>query len=112
MLSGAQQGKDRQLNYDPCALSYYGDGEYIVMGGSDKKVHMYTKDGVFLKTMAEKEDWVWAVKARPKHKYVVCRRGRLFHTQHENISTLDIEEYFRLPTNQSLWPAIYALSVL
>ena len=38
LLSGAQQNKDRILNYDPCSLSYYVDGEYIVMGGSDRKV--------------------------------------------------------------------------
>ena len=38
LLSGAQQNKDRALAYDPCSLSYYVDGEYIVMGGSDRKV--------------------------------------------------------------------------
>jgi intraflagellar transport protein 122 len=36
-LSGQQHGKDRMLNYDPCSLCYYGDGEYIVCGGSDRK---------------------------------------------------------------------------
>lgn len=77
LLSGAQQNKDRTLTYDPCSLSYYVDGEYIVMGGSDRKISMYTKDGVFLKVIAEREDWIWAVRARPKAKFVAvgCNDG-------------------------------------
>jgi intraflagellar transport protein 122 len=77
LLSGAQQNKDRTLTYDPCSLSYYVDGEYIVMGGSDRKISMYTKDGVFLKVIAEREDWIWAVKSRPKAKFVCvgCNDG-------------------------------------
>ena len=70
-LSGAQLGKDRELKFDPCALTYFGDGEYLLLGGSDKKVTMWTKEGVFLSVVAERDDWVWAVGARPKQKYLV-----------------------------------------
>ena len=31
-------GKDRHLGYDPCCLSFFSKGEYLVIGGSDKKV--------------------------------------------------------------------------
>jgi hypothetical protein len=71
-LSGAQLGKDRELKFDPCALTYFGDGEYLLLGGSDKKVTLWTKEGVFLNVVAERDDWVWAVAARPKTKYLVC----------------------------------------
>ena len=76
-LAGAQQNKDRLLNYDPCSLTYYVEGEYIVMGGSDRKISMYTKDGVFLKVVAEREDWIWSVRARPKSKFLAvgCNDG-------------------------------------
>lgn len=76
-LSGAPHGKDRDLGYDPCSLCYYGDGEYLVVGGSDRKISLYTKDGVFLRAIAEREDWVWTVQARPKHKYLAvgCNDG-------------------------------------
>ncbi len=70
-LSGAQLGKDRELKFDPCALTYFGDGEYLLLGGSDKKVTLWTKEGVFLNVVAERDDWVWAVAARPKTKYLV-----------------------------------------
>ena len=33
-----QVGKDRHLGYDPCCLSFFSKGEYLVIGGSDKKV--------------------------------------------------------------------------
>jgi intraflagellar transport protein 122 len=38
---------------------------------------MYTKDGVFLKVIAEREDWIWAVRSRPKAKFVCvgCNDG-------------------------------------
>lgn len=71
-MSGTQLGKDRDLKFDPCSLSYYGDGEYILIGGSDKKVTMWTKEGVYLSTIAEKEDWIWAVQGRPKSKFLAC----------------------------------------
>ena len=35
-LKGSQVGKDRELDYDPCALSYFTRGEYLLMGGSDR----------------------------------------------------------------------------
>ena len=35
-----QVGKDRHLGYDPCCLSFFSKGEYLVIGGSDKKVSM------------------------------------------------------------------------
>jgi intraflagellar transport protein 122 len=42
---GAQQGKDRKLDFDPCTLNFMGvGGEYIVLGGSDKKVTLWTKE--------------------------------------------------------------------
>jgi hypothetical protein len=57
----------------------FGDGEYLLIGGSSHKVNMHTKDGVFLKTVAERDDWVWAVEARPKQQYfaVACDNGNL-----------------------------------
>jgi intraflagellar transport protein 122 len=78
-LSGNQVNKDRQLNFDPASISYYCDGEYILIGGSNRKVGMYTRDGVFLKLVAEKDDWVWTVKARPKHKFLAlgCNDGQI-----------------------------------
>ena len=78
-INGQQMNKDRLLQYDPCSISYYGDGEYILIGGANRKVSLYTRDGVFLRTVTERDDWVWAVRARPKHKQLVigCNDGLL-----------------------------------
>ncbi|XP_077181413.1 intraflagellar transport protein 122 homolog isoform X3 [Paroedura picta] len=69
-LSSKQIGKDRVLNFDPCCVSYFSKGEYILLGGSDKQVSLYTKDGVRLGTIGEQSSWVWTCKAKPDSNYV------------------------------------------
>lgn len=64
-------GKDRQLNFDPCCVSFFSKGEYIVMGGSDKQASLYTKDGVRLGTIGEQSSWVWTCRVKPDSNYVV-----------------------------------------
>lgn len=79
MLSGRQITKDRVLDYDPCCASYFSSGEFLVMGGSDKKVSLYTKEGVKLHTICEQEGWVWSCAVRPKQNYVAisCSDGTI-----------------------------------
>uniref|UniRef100_A0A8C6TMT4 Intraflagellar transport protein 122 homolog n=1 Tax=Neogobius melanostomus TaxID=47308 RepID=A0A8C6TMT4_9GOBI len=78
-LSGKQIGKDRNLNYDPCCVSYFSKGEYIVMGGSDKQASLYTKDGVRLGSIGEQNSWVWTCGVRPESNFVVlgCQDGTI-----------------------------------
>jgi intraflagellar transport protein 122 len=40
-LNGRQVTKDKELGFDPCTISYFSNGEYLVIGGSDRKV-IYT----------------------------------------------------------------------
>ena len=72
-----QIGKDRSLNFDPCCINYFTKGEYILLGGSDKQVSLFTKDGVRLGTVGEQNSWVWTCKVKPDSNYVV-RRGSSF----------------------------------
>uniref|UniRef100_A0A8C2UEY9 Intraflagellar transport protein 122 homolog n=1 Tax=Coturnix japonica TaxID=93934 RepID=A0A8C2UEY9_COTJA len=78
-LSGKQIGKDRMLNFDPCCVSYFTKGEYLLLGGSDKQVSLFTKDGVRLGTIGEQSSWVWTCKAKPDSNYVVmgCQDGTI-----------------------------------
>ncbi|XP_030209296.1 intraflagellar transport protein 122 homolog isoform X1 [Gadus morhua] len=78
-LSGKQIGKDRPLTYDPCCVSYFSKGEYIVMCGSDKQASLYTKDGVRLGTVGEQNSWVWTCRVKPDSNYVVlgCQDGTI-----------------------------------
>uniref|UniRef100_A0A4X2L4L1 Intraflagellar transport protein 122 homolog n=1 Tax=Vombatus ursinus TaxID=29139 RepID=A0A4X2L4L1_VOMUR len=78
-LSGKQVGKDRSLNFDPCCISYFTKGEYILLGGSDKQVSLFTKDGVRLGTIGDQNSWVWTCKVKPDSNYVVigCQDGTI-----------------------------------
>ncbi|XP_035129701.2 intraflagellar transport protein 122 homolog isoform X11 [Callithrix jacchus] len=78
-LSGKQIGKDRVLNFDPCCISYFTKGEYILLGGSDKQVSLFTKDGVRLGTVGEQNSWVWTCRVKPDSNYVVvgCQDGTI-----------------------------------
>lgn len=67
----SQIGKDRSLNFDPCCISYFPKGEYIVMSGSDKQASLYTKDGIRLGTIAEQDSWVWTCRVKPDSNFVV-----------------------------------------
>ncbi|CAM6125866.1 unnamed protein product [Calypogeia fissa] len=77
-VSGKQIGKDKELGFDPCSVAYH-DGKYVFVGGSDKRVMLYSKMGIKLTTVCETTDWIWAVCSRPKHDYVAvgCNDGSI-----------------------------------
>ncbi|XP_027558414.1 intraflagellar transport protein 122 homolog isoform X2 [Neopelma chrysocephalum] len=78
-LSGKQIGKDRELSFDPCCVSYFTKGEYLLLGGSDRQVSLFTKDGVRLGTLGEQNSWVWACRVKPDSNYVAvgCQDGTI-----------------------------------
>ncbi|XP_049608831.1 intraflagellar transport protein 122 homolog [Syngnathus scovelli] len=78
-LSGKQIGKDRTLSYDPCCVSYFSKGEYIVMGGSDKQASLYTKDGVRLGVIGEQNSRVCTCRVKPDSNFMVmgCQDGTI-----------------------------------
>ncbi|XP_020611190.1 intraflagellar transport protein 122 homolog isoform X2 [Orbicella faveolata] len=82
-LSGKQVGKDRHLGYDPCCLSFFSKGEYLVIGGSDKKCSLHTKEGVCLTSIGEQQSWVWCCRVRPDSNYVAlgCQDGTIAYYQ-------------------------------
>ncbi|XP_066284975.1 intraflagellar transport protein 122 homolog [Branchiostoma lanceolatum] len=82
-LSGKQVGKDRNLGYDPCCVSYFSRGEYLVCGGADKQVSLYTKEGVKLGVVGEQQSWVWTCRVRPDQNFVAigCQDGTIAYYQ-------------------------------
>lgn len=76
-LSGKQIGKDRHLGYDPCSVSYFSGGDYLVVGGSDKKVSLWTPEGIRIGVVCERDHWVWAAKMKSKQNFVAvgCQDG-------------------------------------
>ena len=37
---GKQIAKDRTLGFDPCCLSFFSKGEYLMVGGSNKVMYL------------------------------------------------------------------------
>ena len=63
-LSGTQHLKERKLGCYPTSLSYYPNGEYLVVGGSDKKTTLCTREAVKLKDVCQIDEWVWSTAVR------------------------------------------------
>ena len=78
-LNGMQVGKDRALGYDPCSVSYFSNGEYMCLAGTDRKVTLATKEGTPLVKICDRSSWVWCAAPRPKQNYVAvgCEDGSI-----------------------------------
>jgi len=71
-LSGLQVGKDKKLDFDPCSVSYFDDGNYLLVGGSDRQVTLYSRDGVKLSVLKDMDDWCWVCKGCPNKPLFVA----------------------------------------
>lgn len=40
-LSGKSEGKERKLGFDPCAMTYFSNGQFLCIGGSDNRVILF-----------------------------------------------------------------------
>ncbi|ELU12491.1 hypothetical protein CAPTEDRAFT_164190 [Capitella teleta] len=69
-LSGKQINKDRVLGFDPCTVSWFSKGEYVIIGGSDKLCSLHTKEGVKLGVIGDQKSWVWCAQVKPDSNYV------------------------------------------
>ncbi|KAI9343877.1 WD40-repeat-containing domain protein [Zopfochytrium polystomum] len=78
-LNGQQVGKDRNLGFDPNCVSFFSTGDYVVLGGSDKKVTLWTAEGVKLGAICERESWVWTCKVKPRQNHIAvgCHDGTI-----------------------------------
>ena len=76
-LNGGQQGRDIQLGYDPCCVAYFAQGEFLLTGGTNRKVTLATAAGIALQPVCERDAWVWAARHRPKSNFIAvgCDNG-------------------------------------
>nr|XP_026691357.1 intraflagellar transport protein 122 homolog [Ciona intestinalis] len=71
-LNGKQIGKDTKLEFDPCALQFFDEGRYLVVGGSNRKTSLYSKEGHFLGIVSDSNSgWVWSIACKPDGNVVV-----------------------------------------
>jgi intraflagellar transport protein 122 len=78
-LTGKQIGKERPLNHDACCITHYQGGDFLLIGGSNKKVSLFSREGVLLGTIADVDSLVWCVQSRPgqNHLAIGCDDGSL-----------------------------------
>lgn len=60
-LNGSQIGNSRNLNFDPLFVSFMSiaQNDFLIIGGSNKKVQVYTVDGIYLDTITTQNSWIW-----------------------------------------------------
>jgi len=76
--------ENKQLDYDPTAIDYFNNGEFLVLGGSNREVLLYSREGYSmwiminniylgtnLGTIAQMDSWVWVVRAKPASNTIV-----------------------------------------
>jgi intraflagellar transport protein 122 len=66
--TGAAIGAERGIKFDACTATRVRD--FVLIGGSDSTVGMYTPEGVAIGTLAKTNGWVWGVSAHPAGTHV------------------------------------------
>eukprot|EP00434_Breviolum_minutum_P028183 symbB.v1.2.024933.t1/scaffold2297.1/size187394/5 len=67
-VSGQEYGREHKLEFDVCSIDFFSSGDYFVLGGSGKKVQLWSRDGIYLGDLGEREDWIWSCAVRPRHQ--------------------------------------------
>lgn len=79
-IGGQMVGKERSLGFDALCVSYFPDGEFLVVTGCNKSVQLFSRDGIKLGTLGEEHDaWIWSVAIHPygNAMVVACQNGSL-----------------------------------
>ena len=71
ITTGNSAGKDRLLDYDPCFISFFSNGEYMLIGGSSRKAILYNHEGIQLGTVCEKKNG-WLLGGRVRNDKNQC----------------------------------------
>lgn len=79
-ISGQIIGKERSLGFDPLCLSFFADGEFLVVAGVNKQLQLFTRDGIKLGPLGEQHDsWIWSAAIHPNGSAIAvgCQNGSL-----------------------------------
>lgn len=79
-LGGQIVGKERVLGFDPLCMTYFPDGEFIIVSGCNKALQLFTRDGVRLSGLGDvHESWIWTTAVDPQGTSIIigCQDGTL-----------------------------------
>ena len=71
-------------------------GEYFVMGGSDRKITLWTREGVQLNSVAEHNNWIWSAAPHPSNGILFGTHDGVIQMNQINFMTvhgIDRERY-------------------
>ncbi|WIA11467.1 hypothetical protein OEZ85_011583 [Tetradesmus obliquus] len=76
--TGQPKLKERSMEGDPLSLAYF-NSDYLLAAGTDKCVHLMTREGIYLSKVATRDSWTWVVQPRPKGNFVAvgCEDGSI-----------------------------------
>ncbi|GAA30881.2 intraflagellar transport protein 122 homolog [Clonorchis sinensis] len=83
-LCGKQVGKDRNLAFDPCDVTWFGlKCDAVATCGSDRSCVLYSSEGNRLCTINQQQSWIWCCRTRPGENQIVvgCQDGTIETTQ-------------------------------
>jgi len=92
---------ERPLRYYPCSISLAGSGSnkshYLIISGSNKKVLLYSKEGIRLSELASKDSWIWSCACQPGNERVIVGADSgsidLVQMNFDTVHTLFREKY-------------------
>ncbi|CAB3406016.1 unnamed protein product [Caenorhabditis bovis] len=70
-LDGTKVEKEYNLDFEPHCMEYFNNGQFLLVGGSNKQLMMYTRFGVPLGVVAIMDTWIWSVRSKPNSTSVV-----------------------------------------
>lgn len=63
-VSGKRIGQTRNVGFDPLSISFFSNGEFFVLGGSNNKATLWSREGGYIGVICEDKSWVWSVKVK------------------------------------------------
>uniref|UniRef100_A0A0N4ZE90 Intraflagellar transport protein 122 homolog n=1 Tax=Parastrongyloides trichosuri TaxID=131310 RepID=A0A0N4ZE90_PARTI len=68
---------EKPIEYDAFSVAYMSNGNFLIIGGMNKQIMLYTREGTCLGCVAMMDSWVTVVRVRPKTNSIVvgCADG-------------------------------------
>ncbi|KAK2950407.1 putative Intraflagellar transport protein 122 like protein [Blattamonas nauphoetae] len=69
----------RKVNFDPCTLKPFLNGEYFIAAGSNKETFLFSREGIPLQSLGTSDQWVFSAACRGNSEYIACptKEGKL-----------------------------------
>lgn len=69
--------KEKPLGFDPLFLELFHGKEFFLIGGANKKIALYTLEGVFIDHVGHQQGWIWCTKTFENKLAFGCQDGSI-----------------------------------